>query len=127
MKKTIKQLFFTSAFLCSSFVFSQVSIGVDTPNVSAMLEVSSTTKGFLLTRLTKVQKASIVNPATGLIIWCSDCGTSGEAQVYNGTLWTKLNGENASASYFRSEFTKSEVVWNYKSLYFPIKNRFELI
>ena len=63
-----------------------------------MLEVKSTSKGFLPPRLTYAQKLAITNPVAGLIIWCSNCGTLGEVQVYNGTTWTNIVGGTATSA-----------------------------
>ena len=86
MKKiiTIILLFVTA------FVFSQIGIGTITPNASAMLDISSTTKGLLLPRLTYEQKTAIVTPKAGLIIWCSNCGTNGEMQEFDGITWKNI-------------------------------------
>ena len=43
-------------------------------------------------RLTYVQKTAITSPEAGLVLWCSDCGTSGEMQVYNGTSFVNIVG-----------------------------------
>ena len=51
---------------------------------SAVLEANSTTQGFLPPRMTYAQRNLISNPATGLIIFCSDCGLYGEPQFYDG-------------------------------------------
>ena len=72
-----------------------VGIGTSTPNTNAALDVSSTTKGFLLPRMTYAQKIAITSPPAGLMVWCSNCGVSGELQVYNGTAWTNLIGGTA--------------------------------
>ena len=77
---------------------NQMGVGTSSPDISSALEIKSTTQGFLPPRMTYVQKLAIVSPATGLIIWCSNCGLSGEIQVYNGTTWTNLIGEITSAS-----------------------------
>lgn len=88
MKKTI-----LVAILFSTFAsFAQVGIGTNTPNASSALDVTSTTKGLLLPRLTHTQKTAIVSPAAGLWIWCTDCGPRGQMQVYNGTTWTDMIG-----------------------------------
>ena len=76
----------------SLYAYSQVGIGVTNPANSAMLEVSSTTKGLLPPRMAGADRNNISNPATGLMIWCTDCGTKGEMQVYNGTAWTNMTG-----------------------------------
>jgi uncharacterized protein (TIGR02145 family) len=52
-----------------------------------MLDVSSTSKGFLPPRMTYAQKSAISSPAAGLVVWCTNCGTSGEIQFFNGTVW----------------------------------------
>ena len=69
----IKQFFTTLLFivLAHTGVNAQVGIGVSTANVnlSAQLEVSSTTKGLLPPRMTTLQRNAIANPAAGLIIY----------------------------------------------------------
>jgi uncharacterized protein (TIGR02145 family) len=88
------------AFSFSSSLFSQVGIGTITPNASAELDVTSTTKGFLPPRMTQAQRNAIAIPvAAGLQVWCTNCGTSGETQVYNGTTWTNLIGGTASSAF----------------------------
>jgi uncharacterized protein (TIGR02145 family) len=72
--------------------FSQVGIGTATPQSSALLDITSTSKGLLPPRMTFDQKTAIVSPAMGLLIWCSNCGTNGQHQVFNGTTWTNLCG-----------------------------------
>ncbi len=44
---------------------------------SAALEIESTTKGFLLPRISQQQMLSIQNPAEGLMIYCTDCNPIG--------------------------------------------------
>ena len=67
-----------------------IGIGTDTPNVSAKLDITSNNSGFLPPRMTYAQRNSIVNPATGLIVYCTDCA-NGEMQYYNGTSWMHMN------------------------------------
>jgi uncharacterized protein (TIGR02145 family) len=69
-----------------------VAIGTTTPAASAALDITSTTQGLLLPRLTYVQKTAISNPVAGLILFCSDCGTNGEMQLYNGTSFVNMIG-----------------------------------
>jgi uncharacterized protein (TIGR02145 family) len=76
--------------LVSSLSFSQIGIGTITPDASAVLDISSTSKGLLLPRLTYEQKTAIVTPKAGLIIWCSNCGTNGEMQEYDGITWKNI-------------------------------------
>jgi|GEM_PF-254528 len=72
-----------------------VAIGTTNPSSSAALDITSTTQGLLLPRLTFVQKSAIVSPEAGLILWCTDCGANGELQVYNGTNFVNMVGANA--------------------------------
>jgi hypothetical protein len=53
---------------------AQVAINTDNlpPDASAMLDVKSTTKGFLAPRMTQAQRNAIANPATGLTIFQTD-------------------------------------------------------
>ncbi len=91
MKTTILT---TLLVLLSLGLFAQVGINTDgsSPDGSAMLDVKSTTKGFLPPRMTEAERDAISNPATGLQIWCTNCGLSGELQVYNGSTWTNMLG-----------------------------------
>lgn len=61
-----------------------VGIGVLAPNASAALDVTSTTKGFLPPRMTKIQRDAIAAPAEGLMISCSNRTVKGLHQFING-------------------------------------------
>ncbi len=50
-------------------VNTNVGIGSTTPVPSAVLEVSSTTQGFLFPRMTSAQRLAINSPATGLMVY----------------------------------------------------------
>jgi hypothetical protein len=58
-----------------------------TPTTSAILEVKSTTKGFLPPRMTTTEKNAIATPATGLMVYDT---TLNLISVYNGTTWITL-------------------------------------
>ena len=89
------QLIYVSLLLTISFSsFAQVGIGTDKPDVSAELEIYSTTKGFLLPRMTLVQISEILTPAEGLMVYCSNCNIKG-LFVYNGIEFIdSVNGES---------------------------------
>ncbi|WP_374504899.1 hypothetical protein [Flavobacterium sp.] len=74
-----------------------LAIGTTSPQSSAVLDLSSTTQGFLPPRMTQNQRNTINNPVAGLVVWCKNCGINGELQVYNGTTWTNMVGGTASA------------------------------
>src|SRR5687768_15474811 len=71
-------------------ISANVGIGTSTPNASSVLDLNSTTKGFLPPRMTAEQRDAIVSPAQGLFIWCTNCNVFGAAQIYNGYYWTTL-------------------------------------
>lgn len=54
---------------------------------SSMLDVTSTTKGVLIPRLTTVQMNAISSPATGLMIYNT---TANSFYYYNGSAWTPV-------------------------------------
>jgi hypothetical protein len=66
---------------------------------SAILEASSTTQGFLPPRMTYVQREAITSPATGLVVFCTNCGPAsigGELEVYSGGMWRNMTGTAAA-------------------------------
>jgi hypothetical protein len=89
MKQSI--LLFALLF-ATTLTQAQIGIGTNTPNASAKLEISSTSQGFLPPRMTAIQRNAISNPVAGLIVWCNDCGSKGEIQIYDGTEWVNLIG-----------------------------------
>lgn len=83
-------------FVISSIITqAQVSVGTPSANStsSSQLEIVSNLKGFLPPRMTQQQRNAIVNPAQGLMVYCSNCGSVGENQVFDGEIWTNLNGD----------------------------------
>lgn len=83
----MKKLILSAAFLAASFTsFAQVGVGTITPDASAALDVTSTTSGLLIPRLTTVQRTAIASPAEGLEVYDTDTKTS---WYYNGTEWVE--------------------------------------
>jgi hypothetical protein len=62
---------------------------------SSILELSSTTKGFLPPRMTGAQAEAIGTPAAGLMVYSTDGSGATITSLgwwgYNGTTWVKLN------------------------------------
>jgi len=73
----------TSAILCIQS-YAQVGIGTSSPDGSAILDVKSTTKGFLPPRLSNTQRGSIPSPTAGLFIYNTDNNC---IQYYTGSDW----------------------------------------
>jgi hypothetical protein len=81
------------ALLSVGFANAQVGVGTTTPDASAVLDVSSTTRGLLLPRLTTTNRNAITLPATGLVIFNT---TSNQVESNTGTpavpVWMALGG-----------------------------------
>ena len=77
------------AFLMQVGYAQSVGINSDgsSPNPSAMLEVKSTSKGFLAPRMTAEQRGSIGSPVAGLLVYQTD-GETGYYE-YNGSSWVR--------------------------------------
>lgn len=66
--KKIVFLFIVTLILLSGYSQS-VGIGTATPNSSAALQISSTTKGLLIPSMTSTQRGNIISPADGLLVY----------------------------------------------------------
>ena len=64
-----------------------VGIGTSTPSSSAILDVNSTTKGTLITRMTTVQRKAIANPELSLLVYDTDKKT---VYMFDGSEWRPL-------------------------------------
>lgn len=86
----MKQLLILLATLLLSLSsFAQIGINTNTPDASSALDITSTTGGILIPRLTETQRDAIAAPAAGLMIYQTD-ETSG-FYFYNGNAWTKID------------------------------------
>jgi len=65
-----------------------VAIGTTTPAASSILDVTSTTKGFLPPRMTTTEINAIVSPAAGLVVYNT---TLAVLCFYDGTAWKKVS------------------------------------
>lgn len=94
--KTYALLFFGLFVLLGH---AQTGIGTTTPDASAKLDITSTSKGFLIPRMTTVQRSAISSPANGLLVYQTD----GVIGFYVNT------GSSASPAWLRlnNEWTKS--------------------
>jgi hypothetical protein len=64
-----------------------VGIGTAAPAASALLDMSSTTQGFLPPRMTTAQRDLIAGPVAGLVIYNT---STGQLNLHNGATWTVL-------------------------------------
>jgi len=70
----MKRLYLFLLFILTiTFAYSQnVGIGTTSPHQSSALEISDTSRGILIPRMTKLQRSNISNPAVGLMVYQTD-------------------------------------------------------
>ena len=100
--KNKKKLFLFNLILIQVICFGQklnqkVGSNPTVLHPSAALEVESTSKGLLPPRMTQAQINAVNNPATGLLIYCTNCSTPG-LYVYNGSSWGSITDSNSATS-----------------------------
>lgn len=83
------------AISCTSFLSAQVGIGTSTPDGSAILELKSTLKGLLPSRLTTTQRNNITSPANGLLIYNTD---ENKLNMYSGSTWVSISTSTSGAA-----------------------------
>ena len=95
----MRKLIFPIAILLFTFsIQAQVGIGTETPNASSLLDLSSTSKGILVPRMTENQKNAISTPAQGLLVFQTN-GTVG-FYSYDGSSWLHLIDASSKGLYF---------------------------
>ena len=95
----MRKLIFPIAILLFTFsIQAQVGIGTETPNASSLLDLSSTSKGILVPRMTENQKNAISTPAQGLLVFQTN-GTVG-FYSYDGSSWLHLIDGSSKGLYF---------------------------
>ena len=80
--------------------YAQVGIGTLAPDASSVLDLVSSSKGFLMPRLTLIQRNAIVSPAKGLMIFNLDTNNS---EINTGTsgspVWIGIKKDEAQTIY----------------------------
>ncbi|MCX6304308.1 MAG: hypothetical protein NT040_05025 [Bacteroidetes bacterium] len=93
-------------------LFAQVAVNSDgsQPDASAMMDVKSTTKGALFPRMSQAQISFIVNPANGLVVFCTT-DNKFYAYVASANAWKEVLYGAGALSHFTcgSAFTLSHV------------------
>ena len=109
----MKKILVLIAILQSLHSFSQRGIGTNAPNTSSILELKSTSKGFLMPRMDRQQMEAIVpeglsenekNEVAGLLVYCKNCQPKG-VYVFNGTDWRALKDIQKSSYSIDCDFT----------------------
>ena len=77
-----------SNFCVGTGGFCITSAGFSSPLATAIFQLDSTARGFLLPRMTTTQRTAIASPADGLMVYDT---TLSHVCVYQSTLWVKLS------------------------------------
>ena len=97
MKRLVLFLLLINHFLVSS---AQQGVAINSdgtlPNSSAMLDIKSTSRGILVPRMTSAQRAAIITPARGLMVYDN---TTNSFWFYNGTSWQEMNPAAGSTTW----------------------------
>jgi hypothetical protein len=94
---------------------ASVGIGTTDPDSTALLDMTSTTKGVLIPRLSTTERNAITLPAEGLMVFCTDCGVEGSLSVFsNGTWKTFLTCSSPSIPVAQTNIvTQGQIVWHW--------------
>ena len=107
--------------LISSITNAQVGIGTNAPDTSAVLDLSSTTKGLLMPRMTTLQEADMANPAIGLMIFNTTTQQieTNKGNGLGGALWTgaSTNGVTAPLGTNTTQLATTEFVLDNSNKY----------
>jgi len=79
-------------------LYGQVAIGTATPHQSSILELSDTSKGILVPRMTYKQREKIVLPAEGLLIFQID--TLKGFWFYSENKWQQISNNIANKNMY---------------------------
>lgn len=82
------------------------------PDTSAMLDISSTTKGLLVPRMTKTEKNAIPLPGTGLLVFQTAPDSVG-FHYYDGTNWRWLAAANNKEGWLTTGNTGTDTTINF--------------
>jgi hypothetical protein len=95
----MKRLFTIAALLIGGLTYAQtdnVGIGTTQPDNSAILDLSSSNKGFLLPRMSETQRLEIKSPAQGLQVFQTDAKSG--LYIFDGSAWIVATSANSTAA-----------------------------
>ncbi|MDJ0645865.1 MAG: hypothetical protein QNJ57_07790 [Flavobacteriaceae bacterium] len=107
----------------STMTFAQIGIGTTTPDASAIIDMTSTSQGILIPRMTTAQRTAIASPALGLQVYDTDTSS---VWSFNGADWINgtggpgkfIDGAAADIAYYdgrvgigRNNFSTAHKLW----------------
>lgn len=104
--RQVKNLIIVFLLVLSVKSNAQLGIGTTTPAASAQLDVTSTTKGMLVPRMTAAQRIAITSPVQGLLVYQTDAPEG--FWSFNGLVWAALGSEKTATYRYASFHTYHE-------------------
>ncbi len=89
MKRTLLPFLALLLVLTSGYAQNNVGIGTNSPDPSAVLDLTSVNKGLLIPRVTTAQRLAIPAPATGLLVYDTDFD---QFWYFDGVVWVQAIG-----------------------------------
>ncbi len=89
-----RHVFLIAALIAPLCLLAQGNVGINnpTPDVSALLDLTSTSKGLLMPRMSTAQRVAITTPATGLLVFDI---TLNAFYYFDGAVWSPLASGSA--------------------------------
>ncbi len=90
----------TTAIGNGAIVSTSNTIQLGNANVTSVKTagVLTSSRGLMPPKFTAAQRDAIVDPEQGLTIYCYNCGTYGELEVFNGNGWVNAAGGSAATA-----------------------------
>jgi len=117
----MKKISLTILLLITGWSLSLAQVGINTdgssPDPSSIVDAKSSTKGFLIPRMTAAQRDAIASPAEGLMVFCTDCGTKGSLSVYSDGSWQTFSPcSYATPTAGNNTVSPGQVVWTWNAV-----------
>ncbi len=99
-----------------SYNSGKVAVGTAAPASSAIVDLTSTTNGFLMPRMTMDQRDAISNPAEGLMVFCTNCGSKGTLSVFANGSWSTFSPCTSPVpTPITNVVTPNQVIWKWNA------------
>ena len=99
----MKKISYLLLLFVTTISFSQIGIGTTSPDASSVLDISATDAGFLVPRMTLMQRNNIATPIQeGLLIFQTD-NTPG-FYYYDSSAWSVMEGATGGTSMTLDEY-----------------------
>lgn len=107
LQKKLSFVFFLLFFVTS--LCAQIGIGTNSPDAKSVLQLQSTSKGFILSRMNTSQRVAISSPANGLMVYDTD---SSSIFIFSNQAWKRVTHISKLDSLIKGSAAGDLVQWN---------------